>query len=333
MIKSEGEWSGPEYLDTTDTGKKNETKAYTFHRMESEEVCERYITPCFMEGLDAFDGVTDLEYEKNLILNEFVVKLGLTYEVMKNGEKVMDPKLLVSLKGELYFVDFVVNPEEDDVEPCVKSLRNKKKSTKTYKMSYDSKGPSLTINRPKTQEELTREEMEEELYERIMLHNQKRPIIETLKYGDKHKKLLDSVLLDKLKLDEEFELEEEIYDFHVLVDTGSNLNVMPYRIYELLDRDNVKLRSDKKKVVSFLGTLPVSLKNTDWKPNYSGRNLKEEGDRKWHVNVKVIDPFGNAFKQGFETKETDIKVSGCYKLIDIMSPSQLVLELKSLRNG
>nr|GEX09885.1 hypothetical protein [Tanacetum cinerariifolium] len=55
-----------------------------------------------------------------------------------------------------------------------KYLRNKKKPSKTYKISYDGEGPSLTINRLKTQEELTREEMEEELFERIMLLNEKR---------------------------------------------------------------------------------------------------------------------------------------------------------------
>ncbi|GKE92937.1 hypothetical protein Tco_1574032, partial [Tanacetum coccineum] len=95
MIESEGEWSGSDYLDTTDNGKKKETKAYTFYRMESEE------------------------YEKNLLSNEFLVKLGLTYEVMKNEDKVVDRKLLVSLKGKLYFIDFIVIPKEDDVEPCV----------------------------------------------------------------------------------------------------------------------------------------------------------------------------------------------------------------------
>ncbi|GJW55856.1 hypothetical protein Tco_0099941 [Tanacetum coccineum] len=31
--------------------------------------------------------------------------------------------------------------------------------------------------------------------------------------------------------------------------------------------------------------LPVLLKNTNWKTNYSGRNGKEQGDRKWHVNT------------------------------------------------
>ncbi|GKD63511.1 hypothetical protein Tco_1305619, partial [Tanacetum coccineum] len=43
-----------------------------------------------------------------------------------------------------------------------------------------------------------------------MILSEKRPVIETLKYSDKHKKLLDSVLLDKLKLDGELELEEEM---------------------------------------------------------------------------------------------------------------------------
>ncbi|GKC18951.1 hypothetical protein Tco_1021101 [Tanacetum coccineum] len=87
--------------------------------METKEVCKRYITLCFMKGIDAYDGITDLEYEKILISNEFAVKLRLQYEVKKNGEKGVNRKLLVALKGELYFVGFVINPEEDDVEPGV----------------------------------------------------------------------------------------------------------------------------------------------------------------------------------------------------------------------
>nr|GEW51344.1 hypothetical protein [Tanacetum cinerariifolium] len=178
--------SGPEYLDIADNGKKKEVKAFTFHRMETEEVCKRYITSCFVERLEAYDGVTDLEYKKNLISNEFAVKLGLQYKVKKNGEKVVNHELLVALKGELYFVGFVINLEEDDVELGV-----------IFRHSF------LKLK-------LTRENMEEDLYKRIMLLNKRRPIIKTLKYSDKHKKLLDSVLLDKLKLDGEFELKDEM---------------------------------------------------------------------------------------------------------------------------
>ncbi|GKG07493.1 hypothetical protein Tco_0330462, partial [Tanacetum coccineum] len=37
----------------------------------------------------------------------------------KNGEKLVKRELLVSLKGEFYFLKFIVNPEEDDVKPSV----------------------------------------------------------------------------------------------------------------------------------------------------------------------------------------------------------------------
>ncbi|GKB91549.1 hypothetical protein Tco_0963821 [Tanacetum coccineum] len=41
IIKSEGDWDAPEYQDTVDSGRKKEVKAFTFYRMETEEVSER----------------------------------------------------------------------------------------------------------------------------------------------------------------------------------------------------------------------------------------------------------------------------------------------------
>ncbi|GKF39346.1 hypothetical protein Tco_0119407 [Tanacetum coccineum] len=46
------------------------------------------------------------------------VKLCLDYEV-KEGKKLVKKELIVALKGELYFVKFIINPEEDDFEPGV----------------------------------------------------------------------------------------------------------------------------------------------------------------------------------------------------------------------
>nr|GEW07563.1 hypothetical protein [Tanacetum cinerariifolium] len=286
--------------------------------METKEVCKCYISPCFVEGLDAYDGINDLKYEKKLISNEVVVKLGLQYELKKNGEKVVNREVLVSLNDKLYFVGFVINPKEDDVEPGVifrrsflrltkaivnfgsriitiypdlitfnsdlddkldailasinvedlpplditdippfvynmgKNLRNKKKASKIYKMSYD------------------------DLYKRIMKLNKSRPIIETLKYDDKHKKVIDSVLLDKLKLDGDFELEEMVgkelirgyrairekiclrvfvlqirldgkYNYRALVDTGLNMNNFLIRFWSdvvNVKNEHVKINSD-----------------------------------------------------------------------------------------
>ncbi|GJY23404.1 hypothetical protein Tco_0397062 [Tanacetum coccineum] len=95
-------------------------KALSFYRMGNimRVVCERYITPCFVNGLEAFDGEVNLAFHENLISNEFAVKLCLDYEV-KKGKKLVKKELIVALKGELYFVKFIINSEEDDFEPGV----------------------------------------------------------------------------------------------------------------------------------------------------------------------------------------------------------------------
>nr|GFD51122.1 hypothetical protein [Tanacetum cinerariifolium] len=45
-------------------------------------------------------------------------KLCLEHEV-KKGNKVVKKELIVALRGEIYFVKFIINPEEDDVKPGV----------------------------------------------------------------------------------------------------------------------------------------------------------------------------------------------------------------------
>nr|GFD37849.1 hypothetical protein [Tanacetum cinerariifolium] len=144
-----------------------------------------------------------------------------------------------------------------------KSSQNKKPYG-NWKRTYSDEGPSLTVKQPLTQEEMSCEAIEKDIYDRILILQEPRLIIETLKFSDQHKKLLDSVLLDKLKLDGEVKIDkeeatEEIirgykmisekndpgvfvlpirieakFDTHALADTSSNINVIPYRIYEKL---------------------------------------------------------------------------------------------------
>ncbi|GJW44859.1 hypothetical protein Tco_0073658 [Tanacetum coccineum] len=53
-----------------------------------------------------------------------------------------------------------------------------------------------------------------------------------------------------------------------------------------------------KKVVSFLGSLPVPLQHVDWKPDYTGCfNKKEEGDGQWHAEIRLTDLYGNIYDQ------------------------------------
>ncbi|GKG05251.1 hypothetical protein Tco_0325337, partial [Tanacetum coccineum] len=46
---------------------------------------------------------------------EFTVKLCLEHEV-KEGDKVVKKELILALRGEIYFVKFIINPDEDDIE-------------------------------------------------------------------------------------------------------------------------------------------------------------------------------------------------------------------------
>ncbi|GKD53374.1 hypothetical protein Tco_1286761 [Tanacetum coccineum] len=117
-VEGSGDWNSPEYQDTTGSKGKKVMNALSFHRMETDEISERYIVPCFVNGLEAYDGEINLAIDDNLISNEFAVKLCLDYEIRK-GKKLVKKELIVALKGELYFVKFIINAEEDDVEPGV----------------------------------------------------------------------------------------------------------------------------------------------------------------------------------------------------------------------
>ncbi|GJV85699.1 hypothetical protein Tco_1525597 [Tanacetum coccineum] len=86
--------------------------------MDTEEISNRFVAPYFVNGLEAYDGEINLVVEENMISNDFVVKLCLEHKV-KRGNKVVEKELIVALRGEIYFVKFIINPEEDDVEPGV----------------------------------------------------------------------------------------------------------------------------------------------------------------------------------------------------------------------
>ncbi|GJR42250.1 hypothetical protein Tco_1310353 [Tanacetum coccineum] len=84
-VEGSGDWNSPEFQDTANK---------------------------------AYDGEINLRVEENMISNEYAVKLCLEHEV-KRGNKIVKKELIVALRGEIYFVKFIINPEEDDVEPGV----------------------------------------------------------------------------------------------------------------------------------------------------------------------------------------------------------------------
>ncbi|GKE30080.1 hypothetical protein Tco_1445464 [Tanacetum coccineum] len=99
--------------------------------MDTEEVSDRFVAPCFVNVLEAYDREINLGVEENMISNEYAVKLCLEHEV-KRGNKVVKKELIVALRGEIYFVKFIINPEKDDVEPEVILGRSFLRLTKAF---------------------------------------------------------------------------------------------------------------------------------------------------------------------------------------------------------
>ncbi|GJZ66153.1 putative ribonuclease H-like domain-containing protein [Tanacetum coccineum] len=73
-----------------------------------------------------------------------------------------------------------------------------------------------------------------------------------------------------------------------------------------------------KKLVDFLGSLPVHLKNTNWGNKGYGMYKKIEGDEAWHAKFEVITASGRKFTKGFKMKETKRRLSGKFTSEDII---------------
>ncbi|GJV62394.1 hypothetical protein Tco_1468494 [Tanacetum coccineum] len=216
-VEGSGDWNSLEYQDTANGKGKKVMNALSFYKMETDEVSERYIAPCFVNGLEAYDGEINLAFNENLISNEFA--------------------------GELYFVKLIINPKEDDVEPVIilgrsflriakgivdfeneslddwdqlldfnfddvpkfgeelpplvckmgKSSRNKKRVMDNLSLFYQDIGPSLSAGRHLTQVEAAKETLAIRISQKFALLEEVRHVLETMACHDKYKKVLDEI--------------------------------------------------------------------------------------------------------------------------------------------
>ncbi|GJS23352.1 hypothetical protein Tco_0451984, partial [Tanacetum coccineum] len=94
-VKGSGDYKSLEFQDTANSEQKKETKAMVFYQIDTEEVSDRFVAPCFVNGLEAYDGEINIEVEENMISNEYAVKLCLEHEV-KRGNKMVKKELIVA---------------------------------------------------------------------------------------------------------------------------------------------------------------------------------------------------------------------------------------------
>nr|GEW72537.1 hypothetical protein [Tanacetum cinerariifolium] len=165
------------------------------------------------------------------------------------------------------------------------------------------------------------------------------------------------------------------YDTHALADIGSNINVLPYGIYEKIGKREAKPIEIKIKMLDhskavLIGILrdvlfqvgvtiilarflildipadkdvPIvqkfpmdTVKNKqeekdnddkeeiieerdeNRKPFYNPRTVESNGA--WRLKFHIMDPYGNEYNQGYQSKTIDRELSKFYKLSGIMSP-------------
>ncbi|GJY82597.1 reverse transcriptase domain-containing protein [Tanacetum coccineum] len=226
------------FQDTANSGKKKETKGMVFYQIDTEEVSDRFMAPCFVNGLEAYDGEINLGVEENMISNEYAVKLCLEHEV-KRGNKVIilmhdiDPFLeKTEEEGKSnddwdHLIDFNIDDipllGEEGLPLFVckmgKSSCNKKRAMENLNFFYQDIGISSSVgDKLELDGKIVKED--EEAVKRIKG--------EALKEKDDPGAFIFPI-----------RLEGQVNE-NALADTGSDINTMPYRIYEQLGREDMK---------------------------------------------------------------------------------------------
>ncbi|GKA86030.1 hypothetical protein Tco_0807741 [Tanacetum coccineum] len=224
-VEGSGDWNSLEYQDITVSKGKKVMNALSFYRMGTDEISEWYIAPCFMNGLEAFNGEVNLAFDENLISNEFAVKLCLDYEFIINPkEDYFEPGVILGrsfLRLSQGVVDFgngviTIYPEpdpfEDDSEKTGKSSDNWDQLLDFNFDDVSNSGeelPPFVCKTGKSNQEAAKEEFAVRISQRYALLEEERPVIETMAYNDKYKKILDEIWKDKVELDGKTVKEDE----------------------------------------------------------------------------------------------------------------------------
>ncbi|GJV60739.1 hypothetical protein Tco_1466839 [Tanacetum coccineum] len=80
-----------------------------------------------------------------------------------------------------------------------------------------------------------------------------------------------------------------------------------------------------RKMVEFLGAIPINLKGNMWESeclvedNIDWNKPPKEGDGAWHIRIELIDPDGEKFDRAFQSIPTTRKLFPKENLSDILN--------------
>nr|GFB09715.1 hypothetical protein [Tanacetum cinerariifolium] len=226
-VEGSGDWNSLEFQTLLIVGKRRKQRLWFFYQMETEEVSDRFVAPCFVNRLEAYDGEINLGVEENMVSNEYAIKLCLEHEV-KRGNNVVKKELIVITDFRVgtitiypdidpfleeteeeeksnddwhHLLDFNIDDlallDKEGLSPFVcnmgKSSPNKKWAMENLNFFYQDIGTSSSVGGHLTQEEAAKEALAIRMSRKFALLEDERPIIETMAYHDKYKKILNEV--------------------------------------------------------------------------------------------------------------------------------------------
>ncbi|GJT26701.1 reverse transcriptase domain-containing protein [Tanacetum coccineum] len=214
-VEGSGDWNSLEFQDTANSGQKKETKAMVFYRGYRWDIKKRTRSQTNMQQ----------SYAWNMKLKE--------------EKKVVKKELIVALRGEIYFVKFIINPEEDDVELGVifgRSFLQTEEEEKSnddwdYLLDFNIDDIPLVLVRKYFRHLYAKGENKVELDGKIVKEEEE--VVKRIKGEALKEKDDPGAFIFPIRL-------EGQVNENSLADTGSDINNMPYRIYEQLGREEMK---------------------------------------------------------------------------------------------
>nr|GEV05424.1 hypothetical protein [Tanacetum cinerariifolium] len=315
-IESNGEKDTPEYYDTRDSGEKNVAKAFTFYKIKTEEPSDHYVTPCFMNGLHAYDGEINLKNEGNMISNEFP---GYKTLREKNDPRVFVLPIHIETKFNTYaLVDTGTNINVMPYRIYAKLGREEvKPMSKKITMMYHSKADQMRILKDVICQVGVTTILARFLILDILV-DKDMPIVMGRSFLYSYGGIINTIKCTTLTFNSV--CHQKIYVAAVRNNhEESDEDKKEYIVKR--DRNGKPIYGPKfAKYLNFDDPIDP-LQHNEWLPSYSDYFIKKgDGDGKWHAKVRIIDPYGNVYDKGYQTKATNRKLSKFYKLNDIMSP-------------
>ncbi|GJW37403.1 hypothetical protein Tco_0060323 [Tanacetum coccineum] len=297
----------PKYQDTSNSVGKKETKAMVFHKMDTEEVSDRFVAPCFVNGPEAYDGEINIGVEENMISNEYAILKKKKKKSMDDWDQFLD-----------FNLDDIPLLGGEEIPPFVCKMGKSKSYGNAHECSLSGGGTTLIAKFLILDIPINRNAPI--VVGRGFLHTIG-GIVNTperlfLTFDGFCHQTFRAARSDVIRNgesdsddEEEYEIKRNKFGAPIYGPKPApylNCNDPAERSLAIQTVTNPLWKiSVWKKAVSFLGSLPVPLKHVNWKPGYKGCYTKEEeATGQWRTEMRLIQMEIFIFKDSQPRKQT-----------------------------